>query len=361
MLPNMKNTFFYYIKLSLALVLLLQVGEVSAQTKIQYTTGASTAFAGGTINLPTSRGDLSYGCLELDNLTPWLDNGQYAQVNFTNPALKVVVEFWGADVGDQVYLVVNGVDTPITPSMMSCGFIACGSYTSCGTPTYLSDGGVLNAGPNAYRLTITGTSINNFRIRNGAGISGFGLSSFTYTPCAAGGTAPTLSATTLTAACPANTVNLNSLVTSTLPTGATLKWYTSTARTTEVPNPTTLNVSGTFYAFYVDTVNNCFSPASAAVTVTANCPLALATTCPNLSVDLSSRITTTLTSGYTYTYHSGTPATTTNKLSSSVVSTGGTYYIASYFAGQDCYTNTSRPMVVTITNCCTTVAPPKVN
>jgi hypothetical protein len=179
--------------------------------------------------------------------------------------------------------------------------------------------------------------------------------------CAAGKNAPTLSATTLTAACPANSMNLNSLVSSTTPSGASLVWFTNNSRTgSPVPNPTAVTVSGTYFAFYYDATNTCYSPASAAVTTTA-CPLNVATTCPAVSVDLASRVTSTAPSGYTYTFHSGTPATSSNKLTSSVVNTAGTYYLSAYFAGQDCYTNTSRPMVVTITNCCATITAPSFN
>jgi hypothetical protein len=156
-------------------------------------------------------------------------------------------------------------------------------------------------------------------------------------------------------------MNLNSLVSSTTPSGASLVWFTNNSRTgSPVPNPTSISVSGTFYAFYVDTVNNCYSPASTSVTTTA-CPLNKTNACPAGSIDLASTVTSTAPEGYTYTYHSGTPATEENKRSSTIVNTEGTYYLAAYFAAQACYTATSRPMVVTIIDCCATLTPPIFN
>jgi hypothetical protein len=86
--------------------------------------------------------------------------------------------------------------------------------------------------------------------------------------CAAGKIAPTLSATTIASVCPATTVNLNSVLASTAPTGATLKWYTDAARTTEVTTPTAVTTGATYFAFYYDATNDCYSPASAGVTAT---------------------------------------------------------------------------------------------
>jgi hypothetical protein len=95
--------------------------------------------------------------------------------------------------------------------------------------------------------------------------------------CAAGKIAPTLAATTIASVCPAITVNLNSVLASTAPTGSSLKWYTSVARTTEVITPTAVTTGGTYFAFFYDATNNCFSPASAGLTATiTNC-------CTNIS------------------------------------------------------------------------------
>ena len=87
--------------------------------------------------------------------------------------------------------------------------------------------------------------------------------------CNAGTTAPSVSATTLSNTCPATTVNLNSLVTSTAPSGTSLEWFTDSTHTgTAYATPTTA-AAGTYYAFYYDAVNGCYSPADS-VTVTIN-------------------------------------------------------------------------------------------
>jgi hypothetical protein len=345
----MNNTFLKYIKLTLAFILFLQVGQVSAQT--------ITATGGGAYTL--NSGIMAYPCGDVTGATSGgssLQNNTSA-ITLTSDVFVTSMSFLVAsmDVGETHRFDAQGITNEVLSVPSSCT----GLYTISGNTLAPS----INTG-NITRVTVSSvTPFKEVVITKVTGTAFIFVSGSTQsTPCYAGNTAPTLSATTLTAACPANTVNLNSLVTSTLPTGGTLKWYTSTARTTEVIDPTGVTTSGTYYAFYYDATNNCFSGASAAVTATYTvCPLNLTTVCPAVSVDLASRVTDTAPSGYTYTYHSGTPATTANRLSSSIVSTGGTYYIASYFAGQDCYTNTSRPMVVTITNCCTTVAPPKVN
>jgi large repetitive protein len=93
------------------------------------------------------------------------------------------------------------------------------------------------------------------------------------TACNAGTTAPSVSATTLTNTCPTTTVNLNSLVTSTTPSGARLRWHTVATNPTaadSVATPSVLTASGTYYAYYFDATNNCYSPASVAVTATMN-------------------------------------------------------------------------------------------
>jgi hypothetical protein len=54
--------------------------------------------------------------------------------------------------------------------------------------------------------------------------------------------------------------------------GTSLNWYSDNTRTNLVANPTLVATSGTYFAFYFNAATNCFSPASAGVTVTvANC------------------------------------------------------------------------------------------
>lgn len=87
--------------------------------------------------------------------------------------------------------------------------------------------------------------------------------------CNAGTTAPALSTTTANVCTPA-TVNLNTYHIGSVPASTSLEWYTDSTHTTLYSTPTTA-VAGTYYAFYHDAVNNCFSPASSAFTVINFC------------------------------------------------------------------------------------------
>jgi hypothetical protein len=173
-------------------------------------------------------------------------------------------------------------------------------------------------------------------------------------PCNAGTTAPSLSKTTIdNNSCTPPYINLNSVVSST-PTGASLVWYTNNTRTgNPVLDPTKVEASGTYYAFFYDATNNCYSPASAAVVATYTpCPYVIPpTVCPATSFDLASIAKDTPPVGYVYTYHDGTPATAANKISSIVTATGN-YYVGMYAAAQMAYAPTSRPVLVKITACC---------
>ncbi|WP_308005560.1 hypothetical protein [uncultured Chryseobacterium sp.] len=94
--------------------------------------------------------------------------------------------------------------------------------------------------------------------------------------------APTLSGTSLSSTCPVSTVNLNSLVTSTTPANTSLVWFTNNAHTGTAYATPTAATTGTYYAFYYDSVGNCYSPASAAVTATTTVCCNAGTTAPAL-------------------------------------------------------------------------------
>jgi hypothetical protein len=112
--------------------------------------------------------------------------------------------------------------------------------------------------------------------------------------CTAGATAPTLSGTTLTNTCPTTTVNLNSLHTGTEPNGSRLRWHTVATNPTtadSVATPSVLATAGTYYAYYFDATNACYSPATAAVTVT------ITTCCTNPVITMQPVNTTLCTPG----------------------------------------------------------------
>jgi len=88
--------------------------------------------------------------------------------------------------------------------------------------------------------------------------------------CGAGNSAPLLSATTLSNICNATTADLDGLHTGSIPTDASLVWSTdndaSDGLASTESSPT--NTSGTYYAYYYHASDDCYSPASSAVTVT---------------------------------------------------------------------------------------------
>lgn len=107
--------------------------------------------------------------------------------------------------------------------------------------------------------------------------SGFGDSTTAVTVtinncCAAGGTAPSLSSSTLSNTCPATTADLTSITASNLPSGLSLTWHTATPATNANKVTGTSVAAGTYYAAFYDATNDCYSgtsgSATSAVTVT---------------------------------------------------------------------------------------------
>jgi hypothetical protein len=95
-------------------------------------------------------------------------------------------------------------------------------------------------------------------------------------PCAAGTTAPTLSATTKSNTCPATTIDLSTIVATNTPVGARLEWHTATpvSITNKVADSSKV-AAGTYYAVFYDVANNCYSnisgtAGSTAVVATSN-------------------------------------------------------------------------------------------
>ncbi len=94
--------------------------------------------------------------------------------------------------------------------------------------------------------------------------------SWSLNACNAGITAPALSGPSISITCPTTTVNLNSLVTSSTPSGSSLVWFTNSTHTGTAYSTPTTATAGTYYAYYYDSVGNCYSPASSAVAVNIN-------------------------------------------------------------------------------------------
>ena len=346
----MKKYFIHYIKLSFALLLFLIAGKVSGQT--------SCTVSGVTISATGTRSTTAYvgvpgGCTSssFTGSGAWTASSGFVVYTFSLPVISARVAYTVVDGGsaantDIGTITTNGGGT-VTLSN-ACNLSISGTVVAgLSTSTSARD----------TQVTVTSTQpFTTITLTNTGGKSGFvqgQLCNFTFTPCNAGTTAPTLSATTIANACPVGTVNLDSLVSSATPSGASRVWYTNNTRTgSPVATPTAVSASGTYYAFYYDDTNNCYSPASGAVTATVTlCPVNISNTCPASSVDLTNSFTGSIPLGYDLTFHSATPATTANKIDK-IVTTPGTYYGAYFLSGQNCYTATGRPLVVTITACC---------
>ena len=178
-------------------------------------------------------------------------------------------------------------------------------------------------------------------------------------PCVAGTTAPALTSTTATNSCPIATVDLTSLaISSTTPSGASLIWSThktptSAGDTLTTAQKTAVSTAGKYYAMYYDAANACYSPADSVDITITPCPINLANACPTATVNLTTAISASnMPSGASITWHTGTPATTANQVTDpTAISTSGTYYLAFFDGTNNCYSNTSQSVTVTITSC----------
>ncbi|MFY7886223.1 MAG: beta strand repeat-containing protein [Dolichospermum sp.] len=88
------------------------------------------------------------------------------------------------------------------------------------------------------------------------------------------------------------------------------------------------------------------SAGTAAPTLSAT---TISNVCPATTVDLSTITASNTPSGTTLTWHSGTPATTANKLSSITGLAAGTYYAAFFDAAGNCYSGTSGSATTAVT------------
>ncbi|MDI9882791.1 hypothetical protein [Flectobacillus longus] len=139
--------------------------------------------------------------------------------------------------------------------------------------------------------------------------------------------------------------------------------YTFTATETELPiafqylvNPNSngnmWNVS--FGSSAVVSLSTC----NAGTTVPTLTATTKANVCPATTVDLTSITATNLPASTTLTWHTGTPATTANKITGTSVA-AGTYYAAFFDATNNCYSGTSgsatTAVTATVTACSTPV------
>jgi hypothetical protein len=300
-LTERKTTIYLrFMKLLLAFFLIFSPLLTNAQT-YNLITGAGGTTA-GTIWNRTATGTNSSGCDgKTINLGPagGTGTGSYT-ANFTGgtPVHLIAVALDGIDLQttlyDEVEISINGSILTLSPHNFTCQGTGCinnalFSPVCSGVSIYnlqivnnrIQGATVIsgNAAKGVYRIysavPITSISIKNYT-NNSSGGTAVGL----YLPTGTCTVVPVLSATTVSNVCPSPTVNLNSLVTSTAPSGSTLVWYTDIAHTTVYSTPTTAS-SGTYYAFYDNTASNCYSPGIPVTVVTNIC--CAANTSPNLN------------------------------------------------------------------------------
>lgn len=147
--------------------------------------------------------------------------------------------------------VTIGAAAPV--KALPSGWVTVGENAT-GVSPYSNDG--TNDG--SINLTIGSTNIIGLR---------FGINGAT---CTAGTTAPRVQ--NISNICPITTINLATAHTGTLPSGASLVWFTNNTHTGTALSGTQITSAevGTYYAFYYDSINNCYSPASDAVNVIMN-------------------------------------------------------------------------------------------
>ncbi|WP_428667119.1 FG-GAP-like repeat-containing protein [Runella sp.] len=173
--------------------------------------------------------------------TPAGDNGKFA--NYTSARQSYFTDVNNDGIADYITTLDDG------------------SAAQNGIYVYLATSG------GSFALTPVFTNIPT-KFATGTGATESTFLSCGFIICNAGTKAPVLSATTATNTCPAATVNLNSLVTSTTPANTTLVWFTNNAHTGTAYGSPTLATANTYYAFYFDATNTCYSPASVVVVVT---------------------------------------------------------------------------------------------
>jgi len=165
------------------------------------------------------------------------------------------------------------------------------------------------------------------------------------TVCNAGTVAPVLTNATVTS----NMVDLNSMITGTLPTGITVQWHT-------IPNPldnttqlsgTTVNATSTpvnYYAVFYDTVNNCYSPSAKVVVVSNVCPMA--------NADLTALLHSSLPANTTLVWYKDALRENGGTLVTDPAMAGnGTYWPYFYDADNTCYSPAGTPVIVGLTSC----------
>ena len=164
--------------------------------------------------------------------------------------------------------------------------------------------------------------------------------------------------------CTSTTINLSTAHTGVTPTNHYLYWYDNNSHSgTPLTNTQIANAPvGTYYAFYYNLSNSCFSPAAQVVVTKDNCPpvcslptptvtSSIENLCPATSVNLNTAYSGTIPAGsqllwYTNNNHTGTALSGT----AITQAPAGTYYAFYYNSSTNCFSSAAS-VTVTISDC----------
>lgn len=237
------------------------------------------SFSGSNAGIISTTGQPQLCNYPLPAVWPWTGNTSNETsilFTFSSPVNDIYLFLGAFGVNNQpsleetVYITTNSGVPSLTNTSLFCsgGTISGNSYTANFSNSY---GVVIVHSPTPF----TSLTIEQLepKFANGGIVATPCLNSIVST-CAAGTTAPILSATTKANTCPATTVNLTTITASNVPSGTTLTWHTGTPATTANKVTGTAVAAGTYYAAFFDATNNCYSgtagSATTAVTATVN-------------------------------------------------------------------------------------------
>ena len=204
-----------------------------------------------------------------ENPSPWSFT-----LNFNKPVNDLVIVLTatgtsGSSSNENFIFNSNGGTVSITAGT-NCYSTISGNQIISGSGAPLDTSGTSGGGGGLFKITAS-SAYTQLTINGNGGLFGslMAICGLSIKPaCIAGTIAPQVSS--LNYSCPATSVNLATAHTETIPSGATLVWYTNNTHTgtaltaSEIANAG----AGTYYAFYYDSTNNCYSPVSSPVVIT---------------------------------------------------------------------------------------------
>ncbi|WP_312769035.1 hypothetical protein [Epilithonimonas sp.] len=329
-----------------------------------YTYGAWSSCSG---SVTTSNNSLIVGTGDLWNPTaysPWS-----VKLNFNKPVNDLVVVLTATGTGgfssynENFVFNSNGGTVKITAGTNCYSTISGNTiYSGAGAP--LDTSGTSGGGGGLFKISAP-TAYTSLTINGNGGLAGslMAICGVSIKPsCTAGTLAPSVK--NISYSCPTSYINLNTAHTGTTPSGASLVWFTNSTHIGTALSGTQVTQAGagTYYAFYYDSTNGCYSPVSNSViitnpTLTAPPVKNLSYSCPATYVDLNTAHTGTAPSGTSLVWFKNSTHAGTALSGTQVTQAGaGKYYAFYYSSTGNCYSSSSN--IVTVTN--TVIAAPPV-